>query len=397
MFGADLSEMAYVYREITDLVLLHAKQYPIVALMGPRQSGKTTLVKHLFANKPYINLEDHSIRQLILQDPKGFLAAYPDGAILDEVQKMPELLSYLQLRVDVTGRPGEFILIGSHQLMLHEAITQSLAGRVSLLTLLPFNFSELARLKSNLSLNDLLFRGFYPRVHEYDMDPVNAYRNYYQTYVERDVREIMQVQDLNQFDHFVRLLAARTGQILNLQGLGNDLGVSHNTLKKWLSILEASYIVMRLYPYHGNIGKRLVKSPKIYFYDCGLAAYLLGIESVATLQYHPLRGHLFENMIVNEVVKARLNQGHEPHVFFYRDQGGHEVDLLLEKDAQLLPIEIKVSQTFNPSFLKEVAYISKLLPNSGPGFMIYSGEPSMVNGISLLNYLDAGSVVSSVK
>ena len=392
MSGAD-----YIYREISSLVLMHAQQYPLVALMGPRQSGKTTLVKHLFADKPYINLEDRSIRQLILQDPKGFLAAYPEGAILDEVQKLPELLSYLQLRVDVTQRPGEFILTGSHQLMLHEAITQSLAGRVSLLTLLPFNFTELFSLKPNLSLNDLLFRGFYPRVHEYDMDPVNAYRNYYQTYVERDVREIMQVQDLNQFDHFVRLLAARTGQILNLQSLGNDLGLSHNTLKKWLSILEASYIVMRLYPYHGNIGKRLVKSPKIYFYDCGLAAYLLGIESVDSLQYHPLRGHLFENMIVSEIVKARLNQGHEPHLFFYRDQGGHEVDLLLQKDGALLPIEIKVSQTFNPGFLKEVTYVAKLLPNSGPGFMIYSGEPAAVNGVQLLNYLDAAKVVSSPK
>ncbi len=368
-----------------------ASSYPIVTLLGPRQSGKTTLVRATFPSKPYANLEALDIQEMAYADPRSFLEQYPDGAILDEIQRVPTLLSYIQLIVDENQKKGMFILTGSHQLELHQAISQSLAGRTALLHLLPMSLVELTNAKLTLSLDETLLKGGYPRIFHDQLDPTKAYRNYFQTYVERDLRQLIQVKDLTQFQRFVRVCAGRLGQLLNLEGIGNDVGVSSNTIKEWISILEASYILIRLQPYYENFGKRMIKSPKLYFTDVGLASYLLGIENSVQMARDPLRGNLIENLMVVELMKYRLNQGLDPQLYYFRDTHGHEVDLIFQSAHRLVPIEIKAAKTFNTEFLKNLRFFQKLVGERSPtGFLIYTGtQEQMIESCKLLHYTHA--------
>ncbi|HYF98335.1 MAG TPA: ATP-binding protein [Coxiellaceae bacterium] len=370
-----------------------AKQFPVIALIGPRQSGKTSLVRHLFKDKAYVNLESPDVLQAIKLDPRSFLQQHPDGAVIDEVQHFPELLSYLQTSVDEKQIPGFFILTGSHQLMLHEAITQSLAGRVALLTLLPLSIHELSITEEN-SVDGCIFNGFYPRLHQEHIDPALFYQFYFQTYVERDVRMLINLKDLSLFQHFMRLCASRAAQVMNIQSLGNEIGVSFHTIKHWLSILEASFILFRLPPYFENFGKRFIKMPKFYFTDVGLAAYLLGIRNVDQLSRDPLRGHLFENMVVLDFLKTRLNHGLDSELYFYRDSQQHEIDLIFREGHELVPVEIKASATFHPEFLKNIHYFQKLTQDRvKKSYVIYSGEKSMqIQSSRLINYTKIESI-----
>lgn len=374
-----------------------AKGYPIVTIIGPRQSGKTTLVRQVFPNKPYVNLEALDVKELAEADPRAFLGQYPNGAILDEIQRVPKLLSYIQVIVDEVDAKGMFILTGSHQLELHQAITQSLAGRTALLNLLPMSLQELSLAGFDLSLNEALLKGGYPRIFKDNLDPTKAYRNYFQTYIERDLRQLIQIKDLTQFQRFVRICAGRIGQLLNLEGISNDVGVSSHTVKEWISILEASFILFRLQPYFENFGKRVIKSPKLYFYDVGLASYLLGIENSEQMDRDPLRGHLVENLAILEILKSRLNQGLDPQLYFFRDAHGHEVDLIFQSGRTLIPVEIKSAQTFNKDFLKNLNYFQQLLgERAGTGALIYAGDQEQkVGAFRILNYKNAVQAIET--
>jgi hypothetical protein len=374
----------HLEKELQDLI----KDYPIVTIMGPRQSGKTTLVRHTFPDKPYVNLEAPDIRERALTDPRAFLSQYPKGAILDEIQRAPTLLSYIQVVVDEDEQKGMFILTGSHQIELHEAISQSFAGRTALLNLLPMSLVELEEAGIQMTIDEAILKGGYPRLHKDHLNPSKAYRNYFQTYIERDVRKLINVKDLQQFQKFIGLCAGRIGQVINQEGLANEVGVSSPTIKHWLSILEASFILRRLPPYFENFGKRMIKSPKIYFTDVGLAAYLLGIENLTQLSRDPLRGHLFENLVYLELLKYRLNLGLDSRLYFFRDTAGHEIDFIFQKGHQLIPIEVKASQTFNKEFIKNLVYFQKLDPERfTSGFIIYAGsQEQQINKFHLLNY-----------
>lgn len=357
----------------TELAKL-AKQFPVVTVTGPRQSGKTTLVQMQFPKYAYCNLEHPETRRLAQSDPNAFFDLYPAPVIIDEVQRVPELLSYIQVRADASSKKGQYILTGSHQLALREAVSQSLAGRTALLELLPLSIAELAEAGIELTREEYIFQGFYPRIYAEDAEPQRLYRNYFQTYVERDVRQILQVKDLSLFEQFIHLLAGRTGQVLNLHSLGNEIGVSGKTLKEWVSVLEASFIVFRLPPYFENFGKRITKSSKLYFTDTGLLCYLLGIEKPEQVARDPAFGHLFENLVVMEALKARLNQGLDPNLYFFRDNNRQEVDLVYKKGRKLFPVEIKASMTWSQDFLRGIDYFRRTVPDSGKGTVIYSGE-----------------------
>lgn len=373
-----------------------AKVLPVVTILGPRQSGKTTLVKQTFPKKPYVNLESIHVRELASSDPVAFLEQYPEGAILDEIQEAPKLLSYIQVRVDASGRKGEFILTGSHQLALNEAISQSLAGRVAILHLLPLSLEELMMAGIEKSVDATLYEGCYPRVHADQLNPTKTYASYVRTYIERDIRMILQVHNLDLFQKFMILAASRVGQIFNKDNLAGEVGVSAKTIGHWLTILEACYIVYRLPPYFDNFGKRVVKSPKIYFCDVGLVAYLLGIETVDQMARDPLRGNLFENLVVNELMKARYNQGLDPRLYFYQVTGRNEVDLIYQRGHELIPIEIKSSRTFNTSLISGIKSFQKIAPDrSVSPYLIYSGDEEMkIGDIQLLNYRHSGKIVS---
>lgn len=322
--------------------------FPVVALTGPRQSGKTTLARATFPQKPYVSLENPAEREFAQVDPERFLARFPDGAILDEVQRCPALLSWLQGWVDARRRMGDFILTGSQQFDLIASMSQSLAGRVGRVELLPLSAAELA--SAGLlpqTLESLLWQGSYPALYDRSMQPADWFSNYVATYVERDVRQLVAVRDLRLFQRFVRMCAARCGQMLNLVALGADCGISAVTARQWLDVLEASYIVVRLAPYHRNFGKRLVKTPKLYFLDTGLAAWLLGIRDAPSLQTHAARGALFENWVVSELIKRQFNQGEAAQIFFWRDNVGHEVDVVFETAAGLQAVEVKSGTTFS--------------------------------------------------
>ncbi len=351
-----------------------AKAFPLVLVTGPRQSGKTTLARSVFPNHRYVSLEDPDTREFATDDPRGFLRQYPDRVILDEVQRAPELFSYLQTEVDRTGRPGRYVLTGSHHFLLMEKISQTLAGRIRILHLLPFSLDEISR-TAKLSLEHVLFQGLYPPIYDRRIQPRDWYPGYIQTYIERDVRLVKNVGDLDSFHKFLRLCAGRTGQLLNLSSLASDCGITHNTAKAWISILAAGFIVYLLPPYHRNFNKRLVKSPKLYFYDTGLACSLLGIEKASQISTHPLRGNIFETFILSEIVKHRYNRGLEPGIFFWRDKTGNEIDCVFEKGSSLIPVEIKSSQTFTSELAGNLAYWNRLAGRpSGPSFLIYAGE-----------------------
>jgi uncharacterized protein len=354
-----------------------AKHYPVVAVTGPRQSGKTTLVRHLFPDKPYVSLENPDQQEFIHDDPRGFLSQFPAGAIFDEAQRCPQLFSYLQGIVDDTRQPGQFVLTGSQQFGLLAGITQSLAGRVGIVQLLPFSLNELQVAKQLPdSLERLLFRGCYPPVYDRAIPATNWYSNYIMTYIERDVRQLINVHDLQVFQRFVKMCAARTGQLLNLSSLANDCGITHNTAKAWLSVLEASYIIFLLPPHHANFNKRLIKSPKLHFIDTGLACSLLGIQNFEQLLIHPIRGALFETWVTSELLKIRYNAGLSSHLYFWRDSQGHEIDILIEQGDQLIPIEIKAGQTITTDYLAGLQKWLQIagLPSSHPAWLVYAGK-----------------------
>lgn len=375
-------------RTLTAELLTQLGEYPIVTLLGPRQAGKTTLVRAALPDYDYLTLEDPETRQIALEDPKALLQRHPGNTILDEIQRAPQLLSYLQGIVDAEQRNGRFVLTGSHQLELRAAITQSLAGRTGLLHLLPLSIHELetADIRFN-RFEDYIHQGFLPRIHDQHQRPYIAYANYYQTYVERDVRQLISLKDASLFEKFVKLLAGRIGQILNLQSLANDVGVDGKTIKNWLSILEASFIVFKLPPYFENFGKRVIKSPKYYFADTGLLAYLLDIEEPAQITRDPLIGQMFENLVVLEALKARFNRGKAPNLYFFRDSHGNELDLIYKSGHQLTGVEIKAAATWNSSFKKELLRFNAELKPLACRYVIYSGEPiTFSDGVQVLHY-----------
>ncbi len=375
--------MSKVIDRILEAELLKsAQEYPVVTVIGPRQSGKTTLVRKLFPCYQYVNLENPELRNLAQEDPKAFMGRFPTPVILDEIQRVPSLLSWIQTEVDENrNSKGQWILTGSSQLQLRESITQSLAGRTALLTLLPFSMRELRAYGEIPEYEELIHFGFLPRIYDQKIRPTRAWRDYYQTYVERDVRQLIALENQIAFERFLRLLAGRTAQLLNLNSLSNDVGVSSVTLSKWLSVLEASYIVFRLPPYHINFGKRITKSPKIYFLDPGLAAYLLGIETPQQVERDPLVGNLFENMIILEALKSRTNQGKQPNLYFFRDHNQNEVDLLYPAAEGIVPIEIKSAKTFTKSFDRNIRYYQKISNSKIPGKLIYGGETEFSSDI----------------
>ncbi len=368
--------MPYVHRTIETVLRTLSDQYPVVTITGPRQSGKTTLCRKIFEHKPYANLESPDVRQFAIDDPRGFLAQYPDGAVFDEIQRAPDLVSYLQVLVDADQRQGLFILTGSQQFEVSHTINQSLAGRTALVKLLPFTIEEIRSAFAIPDIDDLIYRGFYPRLWDKKLDPTQALGDYFETYIERDLRQLVAIKDLNLFQRFIKLCAGRIGHLLNMNSLANDTGISHTTARNWLSLLEASYVIYLLQPYHRNISKRLVKSPKMYFYDVGLAAFLLGIENSAQISRDPLRGSLFENMVIAEALKHRFNQGKRSNLFFYRDSKGNEVDLLLVNGSDIFPIEIKAGMTINRDYFKGLKHFAKLFPDSTPwgSGLVYGGD-----------------------
>lgn len=384
-----VAEAFMIKRTLGEYAKQMAEKYPVVTITGPRQSGKTTLVKSFFPELPYANLEHPVTRDFAKNDPVAFLEQYPDGAALDEIQRAPELLSYIQALVDETNRNGQFVLTGSHQFDLREGINQSLAGRTAILKLLPFSLKELSGYEESISVDELIWKGFYPRIYDKDMPPHQAYSDYFETYIERDLRNIEHIRNLDAFRLFVKLCAGRVGQLLNLTNLSNDVGVSQTTIKEWLSVLQASYIVFTLQPYHPrSISKRLVKSPKLYFYDVGLAAWLCGVEELRHIHNHPLRGNLYENMIVADVLKWRWNRGKSNNLSFYRDSNANEVDLIYDIGGMPVPIEIKSGKTISDDYFKGLKHFSKEMKDLKYGsVLVYAGDIEQNRtGISVTNH-----------
>lgn len=367
-------------------------QFKAVALTGPRQSGKTTLVKKTFPDKAYVSLENPDMRSYAINDPRGFLSNYPDGAILDEVQRTPALFSYLQQVLDESNQNGLFILTGSNNFLLQESISQSLAGRIGYLTLLPLSMKEIGGLEGNI--NQLIFKGGYPVLYASNTDPAKWFRNYIATYIERDVRQLKNIVDLTIFERFIRLCAGRTGQLLNMNSLSLETGVDQKTVASWLSVLETSFILFRLQPYYKSYNKRIIKMPKLYFYDTGLAAALLGFDEAGMLEMHPFKGSLFENLVVTEFLKQRFNKGLSNNVYFWRDSTGNEIDLIIDKGQSLLPIEIKSGMTVTTDYFKGLNFWNKLT-GSQDGIVIYAGDSQQTrsNGIKVIPLKDMDSIV----
>jgi predicted AAA+ superfamily ATPase len=369
-------------RKASDTLQRLAKGFPVIALTGPRQSGKTTLARAVFGqDKPYVSLENPDEREFAEQDPLRFLQRFPGGAILDEVQRCPGLLSWLQGIVDERGRMGDFILTGSAQFEFVSSLTQSLAGRIGRVELLPLSAGELAAAALLPDLDTLLWQGSYPALYDRELRADDWFANYVNTYVERDVRQLLAVRDLTQFQRFLRMCAARSGQLLNLTALGADCGISAVTAREWLSVLEASYLVVTLQPYHRNFGKRLVKTPKLYFLDSGLMAWLLGIHSAETLAIHAQRGYLFESFVVSEFVKQRYSAGKPAALYFWRDNVGHEIDLLYETPEGLQAVEIKSGATFASDWLQgPEKWLSFAGNDALPPLLVFGGSGAWQRG-----------------
>ncbi|MEX0849155.1 MAG: ATP-binding protein [Candidatus Dependentiae bacterium] len=372
----------FIKRQIQGTLLKYAQGYPAIAILGPRQSGKTTLAKEIFKNHLYISLENINQRTFAQDDPEKFLRTNENeyGLILDEIQQVPELLSYIQTHIDTYDRPGYFILTGSQNFILHQSISQTLAGRIAITTLLPLSIEELknASLLPN-SPEALILKGFYPRIYAKDLEPEPWYIHYTTTYIERDVRQIVNVNDLSTFERFLQLCAGRIGQLVNFSSLASDAGISHNTARSWLSILQASYIIFLLQPHHKNFNKRLVKSPKLYFYDTGLACSLLGISEEKQLKTHYMVGGLFESLVISDIFKNIYNAGKKPKVYFWRDSHGHEVDCIIERGTELIPIEIKSGETITKNFFNGL-YKWNNLSDTDPekNYLIYGGTENQI-------------------
>ncbi len=369
-----------------------ARQFPVVTVTGPRQSGKTTLVRAEFKDYAYVSLELPDQRAFALEDPWGFLEQFDGPAVLDEAQRAPELFSYIQTLVDERDRPGQFILTGSHNFLLMQGISQSLAGRCAVLHLLPFSLAELlgrqavspgtlgrdvprTRKTPDRGLEEFLYTGFYPRIHDKKLKPWDWLGSYYQTYLERDVRNVLEVGDLETFGRFVRLCAGRNGQLLNLSGLASDCGITHTTAKRWISVLEASFLIVLLRPHHKNFGKRLIKSPKLYFLDTGLLCFLLRIRTPEDLYLHASRGPVFESFVLSEIHKNFVHHGEQPPLYFWRDCGGHEIDILIDMGTHLIPVETKSARTVAKDFFNGLRYWLELNGEAeGPAAMVYGGD-----------------------
>jgi len=383
-----LHNIPMIERHLKKKLLKLSKTFPVVTITGPRQSGKTTLVRWIFRSHDYVSLEDPDEREFAVSDPRGFLRRFRKGVILDEVQRTPDLLSHIQTIVDREGSAGKFILTGSNQFHLMNRISQSLAGRTGIVHLLPFSLKELRSVplsdpyrldsrcrKTEGDLEDTLFRGFYPPIHDRDIHPCDWLSAYYKSYVERDVREVMNIGSLDTFQRFIRLCAGRAGQLLNLSSLASDAGISHTTARAWISVLQAGFIIYTLQPHHVNFSKRIIKTPKIYFYDTGLLCFLMRIRSPEDILAHPMRGQIFENFVITEILKAFTNSGEDPPLYFWRDRTGHEVDLIIDAGKELIPVEIKSGETVSDDFFKGLRFFTSLgRPASKQGFLFYGGD-----------------------
>lgn len=375
-----------IERLMTNSLVSELDEYPVVTVFGPRQSGKTTLVRACRPNFGYVSMEDKETRDAAAADYKAFFVNHPAPLIIDEVQRLPEIVSAVQTIVDETRDVcGQFILTGSQQTQLAEAVDESLAGRTSILDLLPLSTAEVRREIGSPSTDECLTRGFMPELYAQKKRPFNYYRNYFRTYVERDVRRLVNVKNLIQFERFVTLLAGRVGQVVNFTSLANETGVSVPTISAWFSVLEASFLVFRLPPHFSNIAKRVVKAPKIYFTDVGLVTYLLGIESPLQMTSHPLRGSLFENMVVADIRKSFTNRGREPRMAFYRTEKGFEVDLIISTGGHVVPIEIKSSMTFGKNLVHNLELYCDADQSAIKPKLIYDGESMKGFGAHKIN------------
>lgn len=371
-----------IKREISLYLKKLIKKYPVVTITGPRQSGKTYLAKNTLLNYQYVNLEDLEIRSFAKNDPKGFFKQYPTKVIIDEIQRVPELTSYIQVLTDEKKQSGQFILTGSQNFQIMDTLSQSLAGRTASITLLPFSFKEVEKnYRGTNFIDKLIYTGFYPRIYDKKLNPTEMLSNYISSYIERDLKQLSEIKNLDLFQKFLTLCAGRVGQLLNLNNISNDLGVSSNTLKEWLSLLRASYIIFLLQPYHPNVNKRLIKSPKLYFYDVGLASYLLGIDNEKQIYTHPLRGQLFENLIVIEVLKHRFNNGKNNNLSFYRDSNLNEIDLIYQVADKFTAIEIKSTNTiradqeYGRDIFKNLDNINSIMKEKVKNrVIVYSGD-----------------------
>lgn len=374
-------------RVLSDKLEKLFQKFPVVYLTGPRQSGKTTLSKMTFPNLPYVNLEDISLREIVRADPHGFLKQYDNGLIIDEAQNVPEIFSYIQLYADKKDTAGQYLLTGSQNFLLNEKISQSLAGRVGILKLLPLSYLEITQ-KHDVSIMEAILKGGYPRLYEKAIATNDFFSGYLQTYIERDVRHLKNISSLGSFQKLLSLCAGRVGQLLNLSSLSNDCGMSVPTLKEWISILEASYIIYSAHPLEVNINKQMVKSPKIYFYDTGVLCNLLGIRNENELKQHFAYGSIFENFVINEILKKQLNKGEKQSIYFLRDSRGHEVDCIIPEANKRTLYEIKSSATFNADFVKNIDYYRKELDD---GIVIYQGDRSFAykdtNVVTLKEFL----------
>ena len=382
-----------IKREAEEELRSLARQFKAVAVVGPRQSGKTTLTRYVFDDKPYVSLENPDVRRFALEDTRGFLSQYEDGAVIDEIQRVPELFSYLQQVLDEDKRKGKFILTGSNNFLLQESISQSLAGRIAYLYLLPFSVSELSGFRSN-DVSEVILKGFYPPLYDQSPDSGKWYSNYIRTYIERDVRQIKNITDLNAFERFLRLCAGRTGQLLNMNSLSIEAGVDNKTIVSWIGILESSFILFRLYPHHRNFNKRIVKMPKLYFYDTGLVCSLLGIQNQQQLRFHPFFGSIFEIFVLAELRKYHYNFATGNNLFFWRDNVGHEVDVIIESSKGLYPVEIKSGKTVTDEFFKGLLFWKKISGNT-EGTIVYAGESGHTrsNGIRVLPWYKLKSLM----
>lgn len=384
-------------RQIEERANILLSQYPLLALIGPRQSGKTTLAKILRPNYQYINLELAENANFALSDPHGFLQTYQKGVILDEVQTVPELFPYLKHYTDKRGLVGEYILTGSQNFLLLEKITQSLAGRVVLQKLLPFSHSELTAADKMINeAGKFIFTGGYPRIYDKNIAPTDFYPSYISTYIERDVRQITRVTDLRLFQQFLAICAGRAGQLVNFTEIGNILGIESKTVKSWLSLLEASFIIFLLPPYYRNFDKRIVKSPKLYFYDTGLACSLLNIQDEGQLNTHFAKGALFENMVIVELLKQYLNEAKNPAFYFWQDSNSREIDLIIEESNRLKAIEIKASKTINDSFFKNLNSFQTLAKTENvASFLVYGGDMNQTRSTTnVLSWQKANNIIN---
>jgi predicted AAA+ superfamily ATPase len=375
-----------ITRIASEEVKILASQFKAIAIVGPRQSGKTTLARAVFPDKKYVSLENLDNRQFAMEDTRGFLQQYADGAIFDEAQRVPELFSYLQQVLDEDSEKGKFILTGSNNFLLQENISQSLAGRIGYLYLLPFSTEEIAMITNqDQTIEEAIYKGGYPPIYDSHISPDKWLPNYIRTYVERDVRQIKNINNLGAFERLVKLCAGRIGQLLNLNSLANETGVDAKTIAAWISVLESSFIIYLLKPHHRNFNKRLVKMPKLYFYDTGLACALLGIHNAQQLTNHPSMGNLFENHVINDMIKTRYNRNEPMNLYFWRDNTGNEMDVVIDNAGNLYPIEIKSGKTIIPDFFKNFKFWEKMSGIEG-GTVIYSGEQiqKRSNGLNII-------------